>query len=82
MSSDGEREREGEGAPTATSSTSPLSARELVEISLLHQSNHDQELSVSASGSVQSSYPLLMCREEERSEKTKAALAYSREENN
>ena len=64
MSSDGETE--GEGAPTATSSTSPLSARELVEISLLHQANHDQvELAVSASpGSVQSSYPLLVCRED------------------
>ena len=62
MSSDGETE----GAPTATSSTSPLSARELVEISLLHQSNHDQELTVSASGSVQSSYPLLMCREDNK----------------
>ena len=55
---------EGEAAPTATSSTSPLSARELVEISLLHQSTHDQELTVSASGSVQSSYPLLGSREE------------------
>ena len=59
MSSEGEV-----GAPTATSSTSPLSARELVEISLLQQASHDQELTVSSSGSVQSSYPLLMSREE------------------
>ena len=59
---------EAEGAPTATSSTSPLSARELVEISLLRQSSHDPELTVSTSGSVQSSYPLLLVSREEGSE--------------
>ena len=64
---------------TATSSTSPLSARELVEISLL-----DPELSVPTSGSVMSSYPLLISSGERKNSKTgpSSALHLTRQENN
>ena len=66
--------REGEaGVHTATTSTSPLSARELVEISLLRSADTEDDMdsmdrpgpeaglvSVPASGSVLSNYPLLI----------------------
>lgn len=54
------------GVPTATSSTSPLSARELVEISLLQEPEVDADitadtclLSMAASGSLLSNSPLI-----------------------
>jgi len=54
------------GVPTATSSTSPLSARELVEISLLQETDAEGDvtadtvlLSMPASGSLLSNSPLI-----------------------
>ena len=70
---------EGETVPTATSSTSPLSARELVEISLL-----EPELSVPSSGSVLSSYPLLISsseRNHSNTSRTSLQLTLERKKN-